>query len=100
MYHLYQIEVYAVDQDKICVKISIGHLVVSYLQSTKQQVVYVAAGCRLRLWAFLQLFPCNSYACCNIAMMNRMAGAVVTDLYHWAIMSSTEYYERDLYLEF
>ena len=38
MYHFYQIEVYAAGQDKICAKFSIGHLVFSYLQSTKHQV--------------------------------------------------------------
>ena len=35
MYHQYQIEVYAAGQDKMCVKFSIGHLVASFLRSTK-----------------------------------------------------------------
>ena len=60
MYHLYQIEVYSVGQGKICVIFAISHLVVSYLQSTKHKLVYVAVGCRLMLWAFLQLSPSNS----------------------------------------
>ena len=63
MYHLNQIKVYAAGQDKICVKSSIGHLVFSYLESTKLQVVYVAVGCRLRLRTVLQLSPSNTCAC-------------------------------------
>ena len=55
MYHWDQIEVSAAGQDKICVKFSIGYLAFYYLQSIKNQVVYVAVGCRIKLRTFLQI---------------------------------------------
>ena len=54
---MYQIEVYAVGQDKMCVEFSIGYLVVSYLQSTKHQVVYVIKGQRIFMWRLYRYNP-------------------------------------------
>ena len=47
-----QVEGYAADQDKICVKSPVGLLIVTYLRRSKHQVVYVAVGCHLGLRAY------------------------------------------------
>ena len=55
---------------QVCVRKSIGRLVVSYLQNTKHRVVYVAVVCRLRLRAFLQL---SSYISVNSQAFSKLA---------------------------